>query len=121
MRDVRVEKEMRLRQQLKRRERQEKIDRALAHNGIEKATKLFALMYLQVSQLAVTLDDFNDQMDEIGFEDGRTNHAIRRLGKDFDDFFDKLSFLVGKDEVEKWAEELVRFGELVNKFGGVEE
>lgn len=119
MRNVNKEKEMRLRQELKRKDRQEKIDKALADGGADRAARLMSLLYLQVSQLAITLEYFNNQLEEIGFKDGKTDSATRKIIKSFDEFFKKLSFLVSKDAVQSWANDLDKFGKMVNKFGGI--
>lgn len=108
--------------QKRNRERKAELIKKAQDNGvIDKAVKLLSAMYLLHCHSAVVFSDLEDLLQENGLELGGIKWNGKKLNESFDKYFSSVSKMIGKDQVQNWADDLENFGKMFNEFAGIKD
>lgn len=93
---------------------------AVQSGVIERVVKLLSADYLLHSQSAVLLSDIEETLANNGLSGGRLISKARKMNDAFNDYFEEFSKLIAKEQVQNWADDLTKFGEIFQQFAGIE-
>lgn len=108
-------------QERNRERKAELIKKAQDDGVIDKAVKLLSAMYLLHSHSAVVFYDLEELLQENDLELGGIKWNGKKLNESFDKYFSSVSKMIGKDQVQHWADDLENFGNMFNEFAGIKD
>lgn len=97
----------------------ELVKKAQEKGVIEIAAKYLSAMYLLHSHSAVIYADLEEILQENKLELGKIKWQGIKLNEAFDKYFDSISKMIKKDQVQAWANDLESFGQMFNQFAGL--
>ena len=108
--------------QKRNRERKAELIKKAQDGGvIDKAAKLLSAMYLLHCHSAVVFSDLEELLQENDLELGGIKWKGKKLNESFDKYFSSVSKMIGKDQVQNWADDLENFGNMFNEFAGIKD
>ena len=106
--------------QKRNRERKAELVKEAQEKGvIEIAAKYLSAMYLLHSHSAVIYAELEELLQENKLELGKIKWHGIKLNEAFDKYFDSISKMIKKDQVQAWANDLENFGHMFNQFAGL--
>lgn len=100
--------------------RKEALIKKAQENGIVELTaRYLSAIYLLHSHSAVLYADLEEILQENGLEIGKAKWYGKKLNETFDKYFDSISKMIKKDQVQAWANDLESFGQMFNQFAGL--